>query len=254
MNTNSNVYTIIYTTIVVVVVAAVLAFVASGLKDKQTANIKAETLTQMMTAADVRVAELPEMSNDDILAAYSEEIAEAFSVDLDGNKVADMDTEKSRIELIDNFKPQNVAIKAGSGATLPVYKFKSGKTVIPVYGAGLWGPIWGYISFDTDLKTITGAYFDHSSETPGLGAKIKDDPVFKASFIGKSVDFASVNNGNYFDIVKGGAPEGAESAVDAITGATMTCRGLDAAFDVWFGAYAKYFTKAAAATANAEEE
>ena len=51
MNTNSNVYTIIYTTVIVVVVAAVLAFFSTSLKPMQNANIKAETLSQMMTAA-----------------------------------------------------------------------------------------------------------------------------------------------------------------------------------------------------------
>ena len=50
-----------------------------------------------------------------------------------------------------------------------------------------------------------------------------------------------------FDIVKGGAPKDAEgkslvdNKIDAITGATMTSNGLDAAIDTWLGAYAKYF-------------
>ena len=37
MNTNGNIYTVIYTTVVVVVVAAVLAFVSETLKPKQDA-------------------------------------------------------------------------------------------------------------------------------------------------------------------------------------------------------------------------
>ena len=51
MNTNGNAYTVIYTTIVVTLVAAILAFVAMTLKPKQDANIKAETISQMLTAA-----------------------------------------------------------------------------------------------------------------------------------------------------------------------------------------------------------
>ena len=51
MNTNSNVYTVIYSTVLVVVVAAILAFAAEGLKDKQNENIKLETITKVLTAA-----------------------------------------------------------------------------------------------------------------------------------------------------------------------------------------------------------
>ena len=51
MNTNSNVYTVIYTTIVVILVAALLAFVAAKLGPSQEANEKAETVSQVLTAA-----------------------------------------------------------------------------------------------------------------------------------------------------------------------------------------------------------
>ena len=247
MNTNSNVYTVIYTTVIVVVVAAVLAFAAMTLKPMQTANVKADTISQILTAAQVGTkAELSAMGNDAVLTKYSEQIAEAFAVNADGDKVKDLGTSKDNIELIDNFKPQDLAIKEGTDAVLPVYVFKSGVTVIPVYGAGLWGPIWGYIALQPDHQTIAGAYFDHASETPGLGAKIKDDPDFQAEFIGKKLNLE--DEANPFDIVKGGAPEGDDNAVDAITGATMTCNGLNKAIDVWAGAYAGYLKKATTST------
>ena len=233
MNTNSNVYTIIYSAVIVVIVAAVLAVAAMAFKPMQTANIKAETLSQMMVAAGLgTMDEFQEMVN------------------LDGNKVADLKTDKDNIELVDNFKPQDVAIKKHGDATLPVYKFKSGATVIPIYGAGLWGPVWGYIALDTDYSTILGVYFDHSGETPGLGSKIKDDPEFQAQFIGKSFDLDNAENP--FDILKGGVPEGNNHAVDAISGSTMTCRGLDTGMDLWIGAYVNYLKAAAAETASAE--
>ena len=249
MNTNSNVYTIIYTTIVVVVVAAVLAVAAMAFKPMQTANIKAETLSQMMVAAGLgTMDEFQEIGNDNVLVRYSENISEAFTVNLDGEKVSDLKTDKDNIELVDNFKPQDVAIKNHGEATLPVYRFKSGATVIPIYGAGLWGPVWGYIALDTDFQTILGVYFDHSGETPGLGSKIKDDPEFQAQFIGKSFDLADA--ANPFDIIKGGAPESNDHAVDAISGSTMTCRGLDTGIDLWVGAYSNYLKAAAASAAE----
>lgn len=253
MNTNSNVYTVIYTTIIVVVVAAVLAFASSSLKSKQTANIKAETLSQMMTAAGLGDKEsFSKMGNDAVLSTYSDNIEEAFAINVKGEKVRDLKTAKNEIELIDNFKPENKAILNGGEAHLPVYKFKSGVTVIPVYGAGLWGPIWGYIALQPDLKTIVGAYFDHESETPGLGAKIKDEASFKEQFKGKVFDLE--DSSALFEIVKGGAPEGSENKVDAISGATMTCNGLNKAINTWVGAYANYLKNTAPAAEEMVEE
>ena len=249
MNTNGNAYTVIYTTIDVTLVAAILAFVAMTLKPKQDANIKAETISQMLTAAQFFTKdECSAMGNDKVLEAYSQNIKEAYTINLKGEKVRDLNTEVKSIELQDGLKAQNKNIKDGSDAAdLPVYVFnKDGKsvTVVPVYGAGLWGPIWGYIALDEDLQTIVGAYFDHDSETPGLGAKIKDDPSFRAEFIGKKVNVAS---DPVFSVVKVGTSADENSSVDAITGATMTSKGLGEAIAFWLKAYAPFLSSAAPA-------
>jgi len=252
MNTNSNVYTVVYTTIVVVIVAAVLAFVSMKLGPAQQANAKAETLRQMMAAAQVASTdELYASKNNAVLSMYAENIEKAYTVNLEGRNVSDLSTDKSNIELISNLKAQNKAIKAGGNVTLPVYVFKSGVAVIPVYGAGLWGPIWGYVAFQPDCKTIAGAYFDHESETPGLGAKIKDESWFREKFAGKKVAFGT---DKLFNLAKNAEADGAENAVDAITGATMTTKGLDAALNTWFKAYENHFDVAAAIAAIAEGE
>lgn len=249
MNTNGNAYTVIYTTVVVALVAAILAFVAMTLKPKQDANIKAETISQMLTAAQFYTKdECSAMGNDKVLEAYSQNIKEAYTINLKGEKVRDLNTEVKSIELQDGLKAQNKNIKDGSDAAdLPVYVFnKDGKsvTVVPVYGAGLWGPIWGYIALDEDLQTIVGAYFDHDSETPGLGAKIKDDPSFRAEFIGKKVNVAS---DPVFSVVKVGTSADENSSVDAITGATMTSKGLGEAIAFWLKSYAPFLSSAAPA-------
>ncbi len=247
MNTNNNVYTVVYTTVIVVVVAAILAFVSQSLKAKQDANEKAETISQMLTSAGYGTkAELDLLGNSAKLDKYAEEIEEAFIINLEGEKVGEL--EGITVYGPKDLKRQNYNIKGGANKTgepeIPVFIFKNGRTVVPIYGAGLWGPIWGYISFNSDLSTIGGAYFDHESETAGLGAKIKDDPSFQAEFVGEKADFSSMN---VFDIVKGGSPRDAEgksvvdNKIDAITGATMTSQGLDAAIDTWLAAYAKYF-------------
>lgn len=243
MNTNSNLYTVIYTTIVVVVVAAVLAFVSQSLKARQDANIKAETLRQMMAAAQIKPAEeLYATANADILQLYADNIEEAYTIALNGEKNGSLSVAADNIELIDKLKPQNKAILSEGEATLPVYLFKSGIAVIPIYGAGLWGPVWGYIAFQPDCHTIAGAFFDHESETPGLGAKIKDEAWFREKFIGKTVEWG---DSPAFVLAKNAEETGATNAIDAISGATMTSNGLNAALNVWFGAYSKHFGLAA---------
>ena len=246
MNTNSNAYTVIYTAIVVVVVAATLALVSQKLGPMQAANEKAETISQILTAAQFGQKE------------HWQEIGNAQTIKLFEENIDGQAAVASTADL----KALNYKIKDGSinAEELPVYAFKNGVSVIAVYGAGLWGPVWGYIALDKDLKTVAGAYFDHESETPGLGGKIKDDPSFRAQFAGKKVIYGE---GDPFSIVKGGAPEGKENAVDAITGATMTSKGLNAAIVTWLNAYQLSIETAQNAldtleemveTSNAEEE
>ena len=254
MNTNSNLYTILYTSIIVILVAAILAFASMALKSKQDANVKAETISQMLTAAKLFEKEdLAKLGNDQVLAEYSKNIKEAYTIDGNGKKVADLKTDVNSIELIDNLKAQNDLLKKNKvdNYTLPVYVFnKDGQdvTVVPAYGAGLWGPVWGYLAFAPDMKTIVGAYFDHDSETPGLGAKIKDDPSFRAEFEGKVADF---DTDAVFSVVKGGTDSA--NGVDAITGATMTSKGLGNAISAWLNAYKPFF-KGAAASQPVQEE
>ena len=248
MNTNNNVYTIVYTTVVVVIAATILALAAMALKDRQQANIKAETISQMLTAAGFSDKDaLAKLGNDQILAMYSQNVKTAFLIDAAGNKIGELETEVGNIELQDNLKVENKKIAEGD-PQLPVYVFeKDGAkiNVLPCYGAGLWGPIWGYIAFNGDCSEIVGAYFDHESETPGLGAKIKDEAWFRDQFKGKKVDFD--NPDKLFGIIKGGAPKDDLSKVDAITGATMTCNGLDASLNTWFKAYQPFLEKKAGA-------
>ena len=250
MNTNSNVYTIVYTTIIVVVAAAILAIAAMALKPKQDANIKAETISQMLTAAGFSSKEdLAKLGNDKVLALYSDNIKTAFLIDAQGNKTGELETAVGDIELQDNLKVENKNIAAGN-PSLPVYIFeKDGAeiNVIPIYGAGLWGPIWGYVAFDANCDKIVGAYFDHESETPGLGAKIKDEAWFREKFAGRQVAFGTEQP---FNLAKNAEAGGAANAVDAITGATMTSKGLNDALNVWFKTYEKHFRN----NANAEEE
>jgi Na+-transporting NADH:ubiquinone oxidoreductase subunit C len=254
MNTNGNTYTVIYTTIIVVVVAAILAFASLSLKPRQKANEQAETISQILTAAQFGTKdELTKQGNAAVIKMFEEELAEAYTVNENGEKVADLKLDATCAEVAEEgaLKAQNYKIRDGKDEALPVYVFKNGITVLPIYGAGLWGPVWGYIALEKDLKTIKGAYFDHESETPGLGGKIKEAP-FQSEFPGKSIDFTDEKG--IFQIVKGGAPEGKANAIDAISGATMTSKGVNKAINTWLAAYKPFLEGSTAAEETVSEE
>ena len=231
MNTNSNTYTVIYSIILVVIVAAVLAFAAMFLKPTQDANVKKDTISQILTAATVEGGE-------DILGTYRQEIESAILVDINGNKVGDLNIEDCEVYDNSGLKRQTVAEEKA----LPVYIFKNGVTVVPCYGAGLWGPIWGYIGLKSDLKTIKAVCFGHKGETPGLGAKISDEPSFAAAFAGQQVGSGEI----LFEVAKPANRQTELNGVDAISGATITCQALGKTLNQWFGFYQNYFTQNAA--------
>lgn len=219
MNKQSNVYTIIYIIVLVVLVGTALAFTAISLKPLQQANADADKMRQILASVSV------EATGSDVIKAYDEYIRSTFVVDENGNRVEGADA-----FAVDVAKQSK---EAASERLLPVYECTladgSVKYILPMYGAGLWGPIWGYVSVDADGTTIYGAYFAHQGETPGLGAEI-EKPAFSSQFSGKKL----IKNGSFVPVavVKAGqAPAGDADYVDGISGGTITSKGVGAMID-----------------------
>ncbi len=102
-----------------------------------------------------------------------------------------------------------------------VYLYEGG-CVLPFSGVGLWGPIWGYMAFDTNFS-VTGAVFDHKGETPGLGGELAT-PAFAEQFIGKKI----IKENQIVPIVlMKQADQNSPYEVDAITGGTLTSDGIN---------------------------
>ena len=95
--------------------------------------------------------------------------------------------------------------------------------VFPLKGMGLWGGISGFIALEDDYDTVYGVYFNHESETAGLGAEIKDSQEWQEKFIGKKLHKDGVD-GIALSVVK--KVEDPETQVDAVTGATLTSNGV----------------------------
>ena len=197
MNKQSNVYTIIYASVMVIVVAAVLAYTALLLKEPQTKNVQI-----------------------DAQELYKKYIVNTYVINADGEKI-------DGVNAFD-VNTANQVKKASSDRELPVFVCRledgSEKYVIPMNGAGLWGPIWGYVSVDKDGNTIYGAYFAHQGETPGLGAEI-EKPMFSDQYKGKHLFI----DGEFKSIAvekKGQKPVDGAEYVDAISGGTITSKGV----------------------------
>ena len=116
------------------------------------------------------------------------------------------------------------------------------KYILPAYGAGLWGPIWGYVAIDADGSTIYGAYFSHQGETPGLGARIEEDQFsdqFKDKHMFSDSTFIPVT------VVKKGQKPRAGDYVNAISGGTITSKGVAAMLDNCLAPYEAFLRKLA---------
>lgn len=215
MKTNSNSYTIIYSAVIVVIVAFLLAFVFQGLKPQQDANVALDKKKQILNALNIR-----DLSNEVADKTYKEVVEADEIIDVQGHV---LNAGKPGGEQA-GFKLESKDYKAGRLALYVCKVNGQRKYVIPVYGMGLWGPISGYIALNEDKATVYGVYFNHESETAGLGAEIKDNAAWQAKFKGKKL-FAG---GNDKAIALGVEKKVDDPAtqVDAVTGATLTSNGV----------------------------
>ena len=186
LNTNSNAYIIIYSAILVVIVAFLLAFVYQALKPMQDANVALDIKKQILYSLNIR-----DLDGAEAEAKYAEVVK--AEKEINGQKI--------------------YACQIGDQQVV----------VVSLKGMGLWGGISGYLAVDKDDK-VYGAYFNHESETAGLGAEIKDDVSWQEKFIGKKIFDADGNV--ILSVVK--KVENTESQVDCVTGATLTSNGVDA--------------------------
>ena len=185
LNTNSNAYIIVYSAILVVIVAFLLAFVYQALKPRQDANVELDIKKQILYSLNIRGLDGQEAEAKYADVVKSEEKAGDqlyYACEIDGQK----------------------------------------KYVFPLKGMGLWGGISAFVAVNDDLNTIYGAYFNHESETAGLGAEIKDSQAWQEKFQGKKI-FS--DDGNLaIGVVK--KVENPASEVDCVTGATLTSNGV----------------------------
>lgn len=235
INKESNGYTFLFAILLVVVVGAALAALSVGLKPMQDKNAQVKKKMDILGALNI---ESDRKTAEDL---YESTVLsdQCLVLDSKGNpkegKVAfDVDIKKQfrdkTLDPADRDYPLYVANVDGET-----------KYVIPMVGSGLWGPIWGYIAVNGDKSSIYGAKFDHKTETPGLGAEIKQE-FFYSQYADESIS----TGGNYkkIKVVKDGSGMAPGNfAVDGITGGTITSKGVEEMVDRTLQVYVEYFNK-----------
>lgn len=230
---HSNRYTLIYAAILSVITAVVLAVASESLRPAQEANIALDKKSNILRSVRLNYTDRAQIE-DTYMKSVQELVLNSEGEAISGIKTTEVDMKAE-------------VAKAPQDRRLPLYIFteEGGKKyyIVPLRGVGLWGPIWGYISIKEDFNTVYGAFFDHKSETPGLGAEIAELP-FQMQFQGKEImsdkgQFVSVNVVKKTDK----APFGNEHRVDAISGGTITSRGTDAMLKNCTAPYLAYFEK-----------
>jgi Na+-transporting NADH:ubiquinone oxidoreductase subunit C len=200
----------------VIVVASALAIAATSLQPLQAQNIKIEKMQDILST--IEITSTKEQAEE----TYNKYITKELALDPNGEVVLE-GGEAFAIDLAKEYK------KDVNQQRFPLYVADvEGSTyyIIPLYGAGLWNSIWGYISLEEDGNTVKGTVFSHAGETPGLGAEITQD-WFQERFIGEKIKDSS---GKFvgINVKKGyaGGNDKDDNAVDAISGATITGDGV----------------------------
>ena len=235
LNTDSNLYIFVYSSLLVIIVAAGLAFTAVTLQERQEKNVRVEKMQNILQSVGFDVA------FEDAEQLFEKHITKQYVINTKGEEI---DGDAFNLNLKVQFKNSSEEKK------LPVYeatlKDGSKKTIIPLRGKGLWGPLWGYIALEEDFNTIYGAVFDHKAETPGLGADINTDwfeKPFKGKLLFEGNEFVSIT------VHKGGKGSAKiagdeKHGVDAISGGTITSKGLEKMLkEDWLFSYKGFLMK-----------
>ena len=212
------------------IVAFLLAFVFQALRPAQEANVALDKQKQILYSLNIRG-----LQDQAAAAKYKEVVTADEIIDANGNVV----DKGSKGGTAAGFKLNSGDFKAGKLAVYVCSVNGQTKYVIPVYGMGLWGPISGYIALNDDKSTIYGAYFNHESETAGLGAEIKDNQKWQEKFQGKKLFKGDDRNAIAISVLKK-RDSNDPNSVDAVTGATLTSNGVTDMLHDCLGQYIKF--------------
>ena len=241
----SNTYIIIFSVILTVVCGLLLSGSSQLLGPIQREAIALDTKKQILGAV-MSGDELAAMKPEEISTYYENTIASTV-VNIEGEEVTEVEGAPITAEGVDigrNYKlppeerlyPVFIYHEEGNPENITSY-------ILPLYGAGLWNVIWGYLALQPDLNTIEGVTFSHAGETPGLGARITETEVqerYKEKEIwNENEELEAVI------MMKGEGRDYSEDPhkVDGMSGATITAVGVNNMLKNYLSYYQSYLTK-----------
>ncbi|WP_336366890.1 Na(+)-translocating NADH-quinone reductase subunit C [Marinobacter sp. C2H3] len=242
--------TVVVALVLSVVFSVVVSTAAVALRPAQIKNQNLNIKTNILAAADMLPAGASSQQIEDLFSKF-----EVKLVDLDSGEYVQPDAvgvnDPMKYDMYKAASNPKLSIdipqdqdKAGIGrrpnvAKVFVLRDDSGelkKVVLPISGYGLWSTLYGFVSLRGDANTIEGLGFYQQGETPGLGGEV-DNPRWKAQWQGKVVYGEDMTEPE-IRLVKGGVSadaKGKEHKVDALSGATLTSRGVENLVNYWLG-------------------
>ncbi|WP_339879887.1 NADH:ubiquinone reductase (Na(+)-transporting) subunit C [uncultured Algoriphagus sp.] len=250
----SNTYIITFSVILTVILGLLLSGTSQVLGPMQKEAIALDNKKQILGAlisGDEIAAMNPKEVND-----YYENRVSSIVVDINGKEVTEQDGVPVTAETVDVAKNYK---KPAEQRLFPVYIYHAegnpddvANYVLPLYGAGLWNAIWGYIALDTDMNTVGGITLAHAGETPGLGARITDWEV-QSRYVGKEI-YDESGQLVSVEMQKGEGIDYSNSPhkVDGMSGATITGKGVNNMLYNYLNYYQAYIESKKSSTAVAE--
>lgn len=233
---------------VCLVCSILVASAAVSLSSKQAENKQLDKIKNILTAGGI------DYTNKNPKDLYNE-LIKAVTVELETGNIIDPATksdllkpENFDIKKISNVKELSINIPSNEDIAgikrkpthMVIYEVvnRQGeieKYIFPVHGKGLWSTLYGFISFDKELKRVAGITFYEHGETPGLGGEV-DNPLWKNTWKDKK---AFDENGNYIiQVLKGKVDKSnpaSDHQIDGLSGSTLTTRGVDNLLKYWLG-------------------
>ena len=242
-------YILIFATAVCFVCSIVVSGAAVSLKDRQALNKKIDMQKKvLLVAGAIRPGE--KVADADIPALFEKSI-DSLVIDLKTGEAtstnpAEFDQLKASKDpamsiSVDSKGAKDAGVKRTPKQAKVFKAKKDGRYIFPIEGKGLWSTLYGFLAVKKDLNTVDGIIFYAHGETPGLGGEI-ENPRWTGLWLGKKV-FAK-NGSPAIEVVKGQAKPNDPHAIDGLSGATITGRGVQHLVRFWmsdegYGPYLK---------------
>ncbi len=229
-----------------VLVALVLCLVCSVfvsaaavlLRPAQQRNIELDRKSNILAAAGLLKPDVPVAEQFGNVSTKVVDLSTGKFTDAVNPDTYDQRKASKEPELSDKLSEQADIAKIGRRAKYATVYLIEGdggieKVILPIKGYGLWSTLYGFVALESDFNTVAGLGFYEHGETPGLGGEV-DNPAWKALWVGKKV---FKDGDTAIRVVKNAAKSGpaAEYQVDALSGATLTSRGVSNLIKFWTG-------------------